>query len=136
MSRGFDSYFGPPSQPINIAEFLQQANSALLSGSFTNTSWEQLTPEHRNAVEAEITESVAFQTSSQLLNKYGTTLYCLRTYCASTNLQQRLCAAKQMHRHRKEESANAKSLQKVASLPQKCCSSKRSLTLSTSDVGH
>jgi snRNA-activating protein complex subunit 3 len=56
MSRGFDSYFGPPSQPINVAEFLQQANSVLLSGSFTNTSWEQLTPEHRNAVEAEITE--------------------------------------------------------------------------------
>ncbi|KAG2345564.1 hypothetical protein BDR05DRAFT_988652 [Suillus weaverae] len=64
MSRGFDSYFGPPSQPINVAEFLQQANSALLSGPFTNASWEQLTPEHRNAVEAEITESISDLKSS------------------------------------------------------------------------
>lgn len=60
MSRGFDSYFGPPSQPINVAEFLQQANSALLSGS----SWEQLTPEHRNTVEAEINESISDLKSS------------------------------------------------------------------------
>lgn len=87
MSRGFDSYFGPPSQPINVAEFLQQANSALLPESFPNASWEQLAHEHRSAVEAEITESVAFQTSSHLLIKYGTTLYCQHTYCASTSLQ-------------------------------------------------
>ncbi|KAG1808202.1 snRNA-activating protein of 50kDa MW C terminal-domain-containing protein [Suillus subaureus] len=64
MSRSFDSYFGPPSQPINVAEFLQQANSALLSGSFTNAAWEQLTPEHRNAVEAEINESISDLKSS------------------------------------------------------------------------
>ncbi|KAG1867392.1 snRNA-activating protein of 50kDa MW C terminal-domain-containing protein [Suillus subluteus] len=64
MNRSFDSYFGPPSQPINVAEFLQQANSELLSESSTNASWEQLTPEHRNAVEAEINESISDLKSS------------------------------------------------------------------------
>ncbi|KAG2119589.1 snRNA-activating protein of 50kDa MW C terminal-domain-containing protein [Suillus discolor] len=64
MSRGFDSSFGPPSQPINVADFLQQANSAVLSGSFTNASWEQLTPEYRNVVEAEINESISDLKSS------------------------------------------------------------------------
>ncbi|KAG1734680.1 uncharacterized protein EDB91DRAFT_581966 [Suillus paluster] len=59
MSRGFDSQFGPPSQPINIAAFIQEANSALLSGTLTNASWEQLTPEHRNAVQAEVTRSIS-----------------------------------------------------------------------------
>ncbi|KAG2146029.1 snRNA-activating protein of 50kDa MW C terminal-domain-containing protein [Suillus bovinus] len=64
MNRAFDSYFGPPSEPINVADFLQQANSAVLSGSFTNASWEQLTSEHRNAVEAEINESISDLRSS------------------------------------------------------------------------
>ncbi|KAG1802777.1 snRNA-activating protein of 50kDa MW C terminal-domain-containing protein [Suillus plorans] len=64
MSRGFDSSFGPPSQLINVADFLQHANSAVLSGSFTNASWEQLTPEHRNVVEAEINESISDLKSS------------------------------------------------------------------------
>ncbi|KAG2150536.1 snRNA-activating protein of 50kDa MW C terminal-domain-containing protein [Suillus clintonianus] len=64
MSRGFDSHFGPPSQPISVAEFLQEANSALLSGSLTNASWEQLTPEYDNAAEAEISGSISELKSS------------------------------------------------------------------------
>jgi len=56
-SRGFDSHFGPASQPINVNEFLQQANSAgpsLLSGG------EQLSNNQIDAVEAEITARYSF----------------------------------------------------------------------------
>jgi snRNA-activating protein complex subunit 3 len=52
MSRGFDSHFGPPSQPINVSEFLQQAGPSLLPA---HPAWEQLSHEQKDAVEAEVT---------------------------------------------------------------------------------
>ncbi|OJA13064.1 hypothetical protein AZE42_01906 [Rhizopogon vesiculosus] len=67
MNRGFDSHFGPASQPINVSEFLQEANSAgssLLSGALTNPAWEQLSHEQRDAVEAEVTASISELKSS------------------------------------------------------------------------
>lgn len=57
MSRGFDSHFGPASQPINVNEFLRQANSADLS---LLSRGEQLSNNQRDAVEAEVTARYSF----------------------------------------------------------------------------
>ncbi|KAJ8584339.1 hypothetical protein M405DRAFT_875659 [Rhizopogon salebrosus TDB-379] len=62
MSRGFDSHFGPPSQPINVSdEFLQQAGPSLLPA---HPAWEQLSHEQKDAVEAEVTASISELKSS------------------------------------------------------------------------
>ncbi|KAH7929861.1 hypothetical protein BV22DRAFT_1056084 [Leucogyrophana mollusca] len=60
MTRAHESHFGPPSEPINIAKFLQDAATVELEPDVaSNPHWQELSQEQRDAVEAECTESIS-----------------------------------------------------------------------------
>ncbi|KIK92826.1 hypothetical protein PAXRUDRAFT_829589 [Paxillus rubicundulus Ve08.2h10] len=62
ISRGYDSFFGPPSEPISIRKFLDDAASLPNPSAediLSHPGWQQLSEDERAAVEAECSESVA-----------------------------------------------------------------------------
>ncbi|KAF9244968.1 snRNA-activating protein of 50kDa MW C terminal-domain-containing protein [Melanogaster broomeanus] len=65
ITRGYDSFFGPPSEPISITEFLNDAAAVRLNPSADGApavsypSWEQLSEDERAAVDEECSASVA-----------------------------------------------------------------------------
>ncbi|KAF9222581.1 hypothetical protein BS17DRAFT_783085 [Gyrodon lividus] len=58
ISRGYDSFFGPPSEPISIREFLDDAPSSA-QDPLSHPAWQHLSQGERSAVDAECSGSVA-----------------------------------------------------------------------------
>jgi len=59
ITRGFDSFFGPPSEPISVCKFLDDTASLAFpsaSDALDHPSWQKLSEDERAAVEAECSE--------------------------------------------------------------------------------
>lgn len=56
ITRGYDSYFGPPSEPISIRTFLDDTVSLVFPSEIdvlNHVGWQSLSKDERAAVEAE-----------------------------------------------------------------------------------
>ncbi|KIO09905.1 hypothetical protein M404DRAFT_995890, partial [Pisolithus tinctorius Marx 270] len=56
LSRAHDSFFGPPSEPIEVGKFIEETariHAATAEDVLTHPSWQELSAENRAAIEAE-----------------------------------------------------------------------------------
>lgn len=54
ITRGYDSFFGPPSEPISVRKFLDHTASLVLPSDVPDhASWQSLSEDERVAVETE-----------------------------------------------------------------------------------
>lgn len=56
ITRGYDSFFGPPSEPISVRKFLDDTASLAFpsaSDALNHAGWQNLSEDERAAVEAE-----------------------------------------------------------------------------------
>lgn len=62
FSRAHDSFFGPPSKPIDVGKFIEETariHAATAEDVLLHTSWQELSQENRATIEAECSGSIA-----------------------------------------------------------------------------
>lgn len=62
FSRAHDSFFGPPSKPIDVGKFIEETariHAATAEDVLLHPSWQELSQENRATIEAECSGSIA-----------------------------------------------------------------------------